>query len=45
MTAAVEASLRRAGVREELITLHVAGSVARDPRTGKIRRFIPLRAD
>jgi phenylacetate-coenzyme A ligase PaaK-like adenylate-forming protein len=45
VTAAVEASLRRAGVREPLVTLGVASSIARDPKTGKIRRFIPLSAD
>jgi len=42
--AAVGASLRRAGVREPLVTLGVGSSIARDPRTGKIRRFIPLGA-
>ena len=42
--AAVQASLRRAGVSEPLVTLHVVGSIDRDPKTGKIRRFIPLGA-
>jgi phenylacetate-CoA ligase len=42
--AAVQASLRRAGVSEPLVTLHAVGSIDRDPKTGKIRRFIPLGA-
>ena len=44
VTAAVQASLRRSGVTEPLVTLRVVDSIARDPATGKVRRFVPLRA-
>ena len=44
VTAALQASLRRSGVTDPLVTLSVVDSIARDPTTGKVRRFVPLRA-
>ena len=44
VTAAVQASLRRSGVIEPLVTLSVVDSIARNPTTGKVRRFVPLGA-
>jgi phenylacetate-coenzyme A ligase PaaK-like adenylate-forming protein len=42
LAAAVEQSLRRAGVAGPHVTITSAGAIARDRRTGKVRRFIPL---
>jgi phenylacetate-CoA ligase len=41
LTAAVEQSLRQAGVRQPHVTINHAEAIARDPRTGKARRFLP----
>jgi phenylacetate-CoA ligase len=41
LTAAVEQSLRQAGVRQPHVTINHAEAIARDPRTGKVRRFLP----
>jgi phenylacetate-coenzyme A ligase PaaK-like adenylate-forming protein len=40
LAAAVERSLRQAGVCEPHVTISHAGAIVRDPRTGKTRRFI-----
>ena len=42
LAAAVEQSLSQAGVTEPRVTISHAGAIARDPRTGKVRRFIAL---
>ncbi len=42
LAAAVEQSLRQAGVTEPHVTIRRVEAIARDPRTGKARRFIPL---
>ncbi len=42
LAAAVERSLRQAGVIEPQVTIGRVAAIARDPRTGKARRFIPL---
>jgi phenylacetate-coenzyme A ligase PaaK-like adenylate-forming protein len=42
LAAAVEQSLRQAGATEPDITIRRVEGIARDPRTGKARRFIPL---
>ena len=41
LTAAVEQSLRQAGVRQPHVIINHAEAIARDPRTGKARRFVP----
>jgi phenylacetate-CoA ligase len=41
LTAAVEQSLRQAGVRQPYVTINHAEAIARDPRTGKAKRFLP----
>ena len=41
LTAAVEQSLRQAGVTQPQVTINRAEAIARDPRTGKARRFVP----
>jgi phenylacetate-CoA ligase len=41
LTAAVEQSLRQAGVSQPHVTINHAEAIARDPRTGKARRFLP----
>ena len=41
LTAAVEHSLRQAGVTQPQVTINRAEAIARDPRTGKARRFVP----
>ena len=41
LTAAVEQSLRQAGVRQPHVIINRAEAIARDPRTGKARRFVP----
>ena len=41
LAAAAEQSLRQAGVTEPRVTISHAGAIARDPRTGKVRRFVP----
>ena len=41
LAAAVEQSLRQAGVTEPHVTISRAEAIARDPRTGKVRRFVP----
>jgi phenylacetate-CoA ligase len=40
LAAAVERSLRQAGVTGPHVTISHAETIARDPRTGKIRRFV-----
>jgi phenylacetate-CoA ligase len=42
LAAAVEQCLRQAGVTEPHVTIRRVEAIARDPRTGKARRFIPL---
>jgi phenylacetate-coenzyme A ligase PaaK-like adenylate-forming protein len=42
LAAAVEQSLRQAGVTQPHVTISRAEAIARDPRTGKVRRFIAL---
>jgi phenylacetate-CoA ligase len=42
LAAAEEQSLRQAGVAEPQVTIRRVDAIARDPRTGKARRFIPL---
>jgi phenylacetate-CoA ligase len=41
LTAAVEQSPRQAGVAQPHVTINRAEAIARDPRTGKARRFVP----
>ena len=41
LEAAVEQSLRQAGVTQPQVTISRAEAIARDPRTGKVRRFVP----
>ncbi len=41
LTAAVEQSLRQAGVRQPYATINHAEAIVRDPRTGKAKRFLP----
>jgi phenylacetate-CoA ligase len=41
LAAAVEQSLRQAGVTQPHVTINRAEAIARDPRTGKARRFVP----
>jgi phenylacetate-CoA ligase len=41
LTATVEQSLRQAGVRQPHVTINHAEAIARDPRTGKAKRFLP----
>jgi phenylacetate-CoA ligase len=41
LAASVEQSLRQAGVTEPHVTISRAEAIARDPRTGKVRRFVP----
>jgi phenylacetate-CoA ligase len=41
LTAAVEHSLRQAGLTQPQVTINRAEGIARDPRTGKARRFVP----
>jgi phenylacetate-CoA ligase len=41
LTAAVEHSLRQAGITQPQVTINRAEAIARDPRTGKARRFVP----
>jgi phenylacetate-CoA ligase len=43
LTAAVEQSLRQAGITQPQVTINRAQAIARDPRTGKARRFVPSR--
>jgi hypothetical protein len=40
LAAAVETSLRQAGVTGPRVTISHATAIDRDPRTGKIRRFV-----
>jgi hypothetical protein len=40
LAAAVEQSLRHAGVTEPHVTISRVQAITRDPRTGKVRRFI-----
>lgn len=42
LAAAVEQSLRRAGVTQPHVTISRAEAIPRDPRTGKARRFIAV---
>jgi phenylacetate-CoA ligase len=41
LAAAVEQSLRQAGVTQPHVTINRAEAITRDPRTGKARRFVP----
>ena len=41
LEAAVEQSLRQAGVTQPRVTINRAEAITRDPRTGKVRRFVP----
>jgi phenylacetate-CoA ligase len=41
LTAAVQQSLRQAGLTQPQVTINHAEAIARDPRTGKARRFVP----
>jgi len=41
LKAAAEQSLRQAGVTQPHVTINRAEAIARDPRTGKVRRFVP----
>ena len=43
LAAAVELSLRQAGVTGPHVTISHAEAIVRDPRTGKIRRFVAAR--
>jgi hypothetical protein len=45
LAAAVELSLRQAGVTGPQVTVSHADAIVRDPRTGKIRRFVAAGAD
>jgi hypothetical protein len=45
LAAAVELSLRQAGVTGPHVTISHAEAIVRDPRTGKIRRFVAAGAD
>jgi phenylacetate-CoA ligase len=45
LAAAVQDSLRRAGVTLPQVTICRATAIVRDPRTGKVRRFIAAGAD
>jgi len=40
LAAAIEQSLRQAGITEPHVTINRAAAIARDPRTGKVKRFI-----
>jgi hypothetical protein len=42
LAAAVGRSLHQAGITAQLVTISCVGVIARDPRTGKARRFVPL---
>jgi phenylacetate-CoA ligase len=42
LAAAAEQALRQAGVAAPRVTVRRAEAIARDPRTGKARRFIPV---
>jgi phenylacetate-coenzyme A ligase PaaK-like adenylate-forming protein len=44
VTAAVERSLRQAGVARPQVGVRLVGALDRDPMTSKIRRFVPLPA-
>jgi phenylacetate-CoA ligase len=44
VTAAVERSLRQAGVARPQVGVRMVGALDRDPMTSKIRRFVPLPA-
>jgi phenylacetate-CoA ligase len=43
MSAALAASLTRAGLRDPDVTVRVVASIARHPATGKAQRFVPIR--
>ncbi|HEY6278206.1 MAG TPA: hypothetical protein VIX86_17960 [Streptosporangiaceae bacterium] len=39
----LEHALRQAGLTEPLVSIRLAEGITRDPRTGKVSRFIPIR--
>jgi hypothetical protein len=43
MSAALAASLTRAGLRDPDVTVRVVASIARHSATGKAQRFVPIR--
>ena len=42
LTARLEHAMRQAGLPGPRVTITLAGAIIRDPKTGKVRRFIPL---
>ena len=44
LAARLEHALRQAGLPGPQVTITLAEAIPRDPRTGKVRRFIPLPA-
>lgn len=43
LTARLEHALRQAGLTEPHVSIRLAEEITRDPRTGKVGRFIPNR--
>ena len=44
LTARLEHALRQAGLTDPQVTIRLAEAITRDPKTGKVSRFIPMRA-
>jgi phenylacetate-CoA ligase len=44
LTARLEHALRQAGLTEPHVRVKLAETITRDPRTGKVRRFVPMSA-
>ncbi len=44
VAAALEGRLCHAGVGEPQVTIQLVDAIPRDPKTGKVRRFVPLQA-
>ena len=42
LTARLEHALRQAGLPEPHVRVTSAETITRDPRTGKVRRFVPV---
>ena len=42
LTAQLEHALRQAGLTQPRVSIQLAGTIPRDPQTGKVRRFIPM---
>ena len=42
LAARLEHAMRQAGLPRPRVTITLAGAIIRDPKTGKVRRFIPL---